>query len=260
MKKITITLIAAAMLLTLAGCSQNNSGSNDSSSQTSQTTSNSDTSKADTSTDSKPDDSSDNADDNADISVSDIEKKIADSLGDGYLCDTDFDSDWFQNYYGFDMTQIEEYVAKQNAIAAVNPDTIIILKVKEGYADTAVELLNTSFAQQVSYIRQYPFGVQKVMNARIFKNGNYVIFALAGQSYDGEDSEEELKLAESEYAKIDAVIEGVFGTLPENLAIVPEDDGNSGGFMDFTMDDGGNYGEFDGSYDGNYDDMPMLGG
>ena len=256
MKKITITLIAAAMLLTLAGCSQNNSAADDSSSQTSQTTSAADTSKAEPDADSKSDDSSDSAE----IAVADIEKKIADALSDGYLCDTEIDPDWFRNYFGFDMTQIEEYAAKQNALSAVNPDTIIILKVKDGYADAAVELLNTAFAQQVSYIRQYPFGVQKVMNARIFKNGNYVIYALAGQSYDGEDSEEELKLAESEYAKIDAAVKDVFGTLPDNLAVVPEDDGNSGGFMDFTMEDGGNYGEFDGSYDGNYDDMPVLGG
>ena len=240
MKKITVTLITAAMLLTLAGCSQNSSGTSDSS-QTSQSTS-----AADSSTDSKPADDSDNSGVNADVSASDIEKKIAEALGDGYLCDVDIDADWFQNYYGFDMSQIEEYAAKQNTISAANPDTVIVLKVKDGYADTAAELLNTAFAQQVSYIRQYPFGVQKVMNARIFKNGNYVIYAIAGQSYDGEDSEEELKLAESEYAKVDSAVESVFGTLPENIAVVPEDDGNSGGF--------------DGSYEGNYDDMPMIGG
>ena len=245
MKKITVTLIAAAMLLTLAGCTQNNSsnpGTFDSSqsNQTSQTAS-ADTSKTD-----------DNADVTADISAADIEREIADAIGDNYLCDTDFEEDWFKNYYGFDMSQIDEYVAKQNSIAAVNPDTVIVLKVKDGYADTAVDLLNTAYAQQVSYIRQYPFGVQKVMNARIFKNGNCVIYALAGASYDGEDSEEELKLAETEYAKIDAAVESVFGSVPENLAIIPEDDGTNRGLV--------NSSEATDGYDDSMDDMPILGG
>jgi len=33
------------------------------------------------------------------------------------------------------------------------------------------------------------------LNARIYKEGNYVMFILAGASYDGEDAEEEEKLA-----------------------------------------------------------------
>lgn len=260
MKKITVTLIAAAMLLTLAGCSQSNSG-NSSTSDNSQTTS-ADTSKADNNADSKPSDDSANTDSAADVSAANIEKKIADAIGDNYLCDTDFEEDWFKNYYGFDMSQIDEYVAKQNSISAVNPDTVIVLKVKDGYADTAVDLLNTAYAQQVSYIRQYPFGVQKVMNARIFKNGNYVIYALAGASYDGEDSEEELKLAETEYAKIDAAVETVFGSVPENLAIVPEDDGSNRGFFDVTYEGDDSFDNYDysGTSDFNYDDMPIVGG
>lgn len=260
MKKITLTLITAAMLLAFAGCSQNNSGSIDSSSQTSQATG-TDTSKADDNADSTASDTSENTDSNTDVSAADIEKKIADAIGDNYLCDTDFEEDWFKNYYGFDMSQIDEYVAKQNSISAVNPDTVIVLKVKDGYADTAVDLLNTAYAQQVSYIRTYAFSVQKVMNARIFKNGNYVIYALAGASYEGEDSQEELKLAETEYAKIDAAVESVFGSVPENLAVVPEDDGSSNrGFFDVTFEGSDDYYDYSGTSDFNYDDMPVVGG
>ena len=63
------------------------------------------------------------------------------------------------------------------------------------------------------------------------QSGNYVIYVIAGASYDGEDSEAENKLAVSEYAKIDEAIKSVFGSLPENLAVVPEDDGNNGGLI-----------------------------
>lgn len=60
------------------------------------------------------------------------------------------------------------------------------------------------------------------MNARIYQSGDYVLYIIAGASYDGEDSEAENKLAVSEYAKIDEALKSVLGTLPENLAVVPE--------------------------------------
>ena len=66
------------------------------------------------------------------------------------------------------------------------------------------------------------FGTAKVMNARIYQSGDYVLYIIAGASYDGEDSEAENKLAVSEYAKIDEALKSVLGTLPENLAVVPE--------------------------------------
>ena len=161
-----------------------------------------------------------------------IEEKIAQAIGaDNYLCDTDIDKDWLQNSFQLDMSKVESYVAKQNAIASVNPDTVIVLKTKDGYADEAVAKLNDSFAQMVTYIRQYPFGTAKVLNARLYQSGDYVIYVIAGASYDGEDSEAENKLAVSEYAKIDEAVQSIFGTLPENLAVVPEDDGTAGGLM-----------------------------
>lgn len=174
-----------------------------------------------------------------------IEQKIADAVGkDNYLCDTDIDKDWLQNSFQLDMSKVDSYVAKQNSISSVNPDTVIVLKVKDGYADEAVKALNTSFAQVVDYIRQYPFGTAKVLNARIYQSGNYVMYILSGASYDGEDSEAESKLAVSEYAKIDEAVKSVLGTLPNNSAVVPEDDGSAGGLI--TSDDDG--------------DIPMLGG
>lgn len=152
-----------------------------------------------------------------------IEQKIADAVGkDNYLCDIEIDKDWLQDGFQLDMSKVERYVAKQNSIGSVNPDTVIVLKTKDGYASDAVKALNTYYAQVVSYIRQYPFGTAKVMNARIYQSGDYVLYIIAGASYDGEDSEAENKLAVSEYAKIDETLKSVLGTLPENLAVVPE--------------------------------------
>ena len=124
------------------------------------------------------------------VTPAEIEQKIADAIGkDNYLCDTEIEKDWLQISYQLDLSKVESYVAKQNSISSVNLDTVIILKTKDGYADEAVSLLNDSFGQTVSYIRQYPFGTAKVLNARIYRTGNYVIYVIAGASYDGEDAE-----------------------------------------------------------------------
>lgn len=198
MKKFVLILLSLAMVFSMAACGQNGN-------------------------DTKKNDSG-----NSKVTVTatpeEIEKKIADAIGkDNYLCDTDIEKDWLQNSYGLDLSKIESYVAKQNSISSVNVDTVIVLKVKDGYADDAVEALNKNYDQLVSYIRQYPFGTAKVLNGRLYQSGNYVIYVIAGASYDGDDSEAEAKLAASEYAKIDEAIKGVFGTLPENLAVAQED-------------------------------------
>ena len=225
MKKFILILLSAVMILSLAAC-----GSNSSKNSGSDTAKTDDKGKSNTTVTATP---------------AEIEQKIADAIGkDNYLCDIEIEKDWLENSFQLDLSKVESYVAKQNSIASVNPDTVIVLKTKDGYADEAVKLLNESFAQMVSYIRQYPFGTAKVMNARLYQSGDYVIYIIAGASYDGEDSEAESKLAVSEYAKIDEAVKSVLGTLPNNSAVVPEDDGSAGGLI--TSDDDG--------------DIPMLGG
>ena len=220
MKKSTLILTSLILALTLASCGQQKPDSPDTTEPKSETTA-SDTTSSD-----------DKKNSDSEITPASIEKAIADAIGsDNYLCNTDIEESWLKNSYGFDMSKVKSYVAKQNAISAVNLDTVIILEVEDGYADTAVDILNQSYSGTVGYIRQYAFGVGKVMNARIYKEGNYVMYILAGSSYDGDDAEKEDELAVSEYAKIDAALNELFGETPKNLAVVPEDDGNNGGLI-----------------------------
>jgi len=108
-------------------------------------------------------------------------------------------------------------------------DAVVIAECEDGYADEAVKQLNESFAQTVDYIRQYPFGVAKVEGARLYKIGNTVMLIIAGASADEKASaEDEAKLAASEYEKIDNALKALFGTLPENLAVIPEATDNGG--------------------------------
>lgn len=216
MKKLIAFILAAAMIVfSLAACGKT-TGQNET--KTSETT---------TETQKKEDPVKP-----VNVPPAEIEAKIKAAVGEeNYLCDTEIDADWLASYYGFDMAQIKSFVALENAISAVNPDTIVILEVKDGYAQTAVDILNEKFESKVGYVRLYPFGVQKVLGARLFMEGNYVAFILAGASYSGENAEEEAKFAAAEYAKIDGAWKAIFGGTPKNLAVVPEDKGNNGGLI-----------------------------
>ena len=220
MKKSILIVFLLIIALSFSACQKNNS-SNDTSSDKSATVT---------------------------LSPEEIKDKIADAVGaDNFLCDTEIEEFYLTNTYGFDLSKIESYVALQNSISSINPDTIIILKTKDDYADTAVDAINTIYAQSVSYIRQYPFNTAKMLNARLYSEADYVIYVIAGASYDGEDSEEENRLAVSEYEKIDEAIKDIFGKLPENKAVVPEDTGSAGGLI---VPDESN----------NEDSVPLLGG
>lgn len=259
MKKYLAIALTALMVMSFAGCSNSaDSSTPDSSSTSSTVNSDAASDKTDDNSDSKPADSSDsNSDAVNNVSPAEVEAAIAKALGDGYLSTVDAPEDeLFSTVVStIDFSQVGDYVIKQAIVSSVNPDTVVVLNCKSGYADTAVELINESYAQILSYSRLYSFSVAKVESARLYKFGDTVIFVIGGASADDNASaENEAKLTASEYEKIDNAIKELFGTLPENLAVVTEpDDSNAdddNGFFNMTDDFG-----FEGSYD-----MPLIGG
>lgn len=256
MKKYIAIVLAALMVMSFAGCSNGTNSSTESASDSSSasSTANSDATSdtADDSSDSEPADS--NSGEENSVSPADVEAAIANALGDGYLSTVDAPEDELFSTVvsAIDFSQVDDHVIRQAAVSAVNPDTVVVLKCKSGYADTAVSLINESYAQTLSYSRLYSFSVAKVEGARLYKIGDTVIFVIGGAiADDGASAEDEAKLAASEYEKVDNAIRELFGTLPENLAVVTEPD-------DSNADDGGFFDITDGFDD--EDDMPVLGG
>lgn len=221
MKKYIATITAAVLALMLTACSNTESKPNDPQSSNSGNANNDSTSK----TDSKPD-----TPQSAAPSPKEIEAAIAKALGDGYLCTADVpDEEMGLSCIGWlDLTKVDEYVVKQPTIYA--QDAVGIVKCKEGYADEATKILNDRFAQSISYIRQYPFDVAKVEGTRIYRAGDILMYITAGAPATAEMSDEDAaKLAASEYEKIDNAVKELFGRLPENLAVMPEDNENNNG-------------------------------
>ena len=172
------------------------------------------------------------------MTAQEILDTLKEKLGDSFECDVDGTEDSVSGYWGLDMRQVESWAAMSQSNSALNPSTAVILQVQDGYAQDAAALLQTGYEQTLSYSRMYNMDLQKVLQARLFVNGNYVALLILGSEGNGEASDEEqAKFAAGEAAKVDAAWSGIFGSA-ENVIVIPEDDGSgSGGFFDMTDED-----------------------
>ena len=188
----------------------------------------------------KADDNKKN-DNNTEVTMTaqEIMDTLKEKLGDSFECDTAESEDRMSGYWGFDMDKVEDWAAMGNFNSAINPSAAVILKVKDGYAQDAAALLQTGYEQILSYSRMYNMDLQKVLQARLFVNGNYVALLILGAQGDWEASDEvQAKFAAEEAAKVDEVWRGIFGSADNGITI-PEED-NNGGFFDMTDDEGNN--------------------
>lgn len=187
----------------------------------------------------KADDNKKN-DNNTEVTMTaqEIMDTLKEKLGDSFDCDTAESEDRMSGYWGFDMDKVEDWAAMGNSNSAINPSAAVILKVKDGYAQDAAALLQTGYEQILSYSRMYNMDLQKVLQARLFVNGNYAALLILGAQGDWEASDEvQAKFAAEEAAKADAVWSGIFGSA-DNIITIPEDDGSSnGGFFDMGDDE-----------------------
>ena len=191
----------------------------------------------------KADDNKKN-DNNTEVTMTaqEIMDTLKEKLGDSFECDTAESEDRMSGYWGFDMDKVEDWAAMGNSNSAINPSAAVILKVKDGYALDAAALLQTGYEQILSYSRMYNMDLQKVLQARLFVNGNYVALLILSAQGDWEASDEvQAKFAAEEAAKVDEVWRGIFGSADNGITI-PEDDGssNNGGSFDMTDDEGNN--------------------
>lgn len=211
MKRILTFLLAVVMVFSLAACG------------------------------SKADDSNGKAD--VDMTAQEIMDTLKEKLGDSFGCDVAEAEDNISSYWGLDMTQVESWASMSDSNSAVNSSYAVIVKVKDGYAQDAAALLQTGYEQILSYSRMYNMDLQKVLQARLFVNGNYVALLILGAQGDWEASDEvQAKFAAEEAAKVDEVWRGIFGSADNGITI-PEEDGssnNNGGFFDMTDDEGNN--------------------
>lgn len=207
MKRIFSIVLAIVMALALAACGNNTNNNNNS-----------------------------NGAKEVNMTAQEVLDSIKKSLGDSFDCDVTEDEARMSDYWGLDMTKVESWAAMSNSNSSLNPSSAVILKVQEGYAQDAAALLQSGYEQVLSYSRMYNMDLQKVLQARLFVNGNYVALLILGAQGDWEASDEDqAKFAADEAAKVDAAWSGIFGSA-DNTIVVPEDNGNSNNFFDMNAD------------------------
>lgn len=207
MKRISSIVLAIVMALALAACSNNTNNNNNS-----------------------------NGAKEVNMTAQEVLDSIKKSLGDSFDCDVTEDEARMSGYWGLDMTKVESWAAMSNSNSSLNPSSAVILKVQEGYAQDAAALLQSGYEQVLSYSRMYNMDLQKVLQTRLFVNGNYVALLILGAQGDWEASDEDqAKFAADEAAKVDAAWSGIFGSA-DNTIVVPEDNGNSNNFFDMNAD------------------------
>ena len=189
MKKATALLLALMMVLSLAACGNSNDNGNKDSGNTT-----------------------------VDKTAQEGLDALKEKLGDSYGCDLAEDEDRMTNYYGLDMSKIDSWAAESSENSALDPSTAVVLKVKDGYAQDAVALLQERYNQVLDYVRMYSMNVAQVEQARLFVNGNYVALLILGQTPD-ENTADEAKLAQDEAAKVDAAWQDIFGSASNQLVV-----------------------------------------
>lgn len=214
MKKMIALVLALAMALALAACGGSSKPDN-----------------------SKTPDNSDKPSPTVELTAQEIMDKLKETLGDSFECDAAETEDRMSGYWGLDMSKVDSWAAMGSSNSAINPSSAVVLKVKDGYAQDAAALLQTGYEQILSYSRMYNMDLQKVLQARLFVNGNYVALLILGATGDWEASDEDqAKFAADEAAKVDGVWKDIFGSA-ENTITIPEDTGSNGGLMP-SDDDG----------------------
>lgn len=220
MKRILSFLMAATLVLSLAACGGNNSQPDN--------------------TNGKPENTNNSTAPSKEIEMTaqEVLDALKGKLGDSYASDTVETEDRMSGYYGLDMSKVESWAAESNSMSSMNMDCTVILKVRDGYSQDAAALLQKAFDQTASYAQMYQMDLHRVLQARLFVNGNYVALIIEGQQGDWEASQEDqAKFAAEEAAKADAAWKDIFGTAPTNIITIPEAKEDSGFDMsDFDPD------------------------
>ena len=156
-------------------------------------------------------------------------KSLKKSLGKSYTSDQKETKERLESYWDLDMKKVASWAAETNS-NSMQSDCTIVLKVKKGYAKKAAAKLQNGYEQILSYNRMYNMDTQRVLQARLYVNGNYIALIIEGQQPDYNDSAEaQAKFAAKEGKKIDKAWKKIFGSAKNKIKI-PKDDGRQKGF------------------------------
>lgn len=108
-----------------------------------------------------------------------IKNAVVDALGENYWPDMQLDPDMLDTNYGISADMYEDYLAEIPMISG-NVDTLLIIKAKSDTVDEVEDILHDYHDTQVNDALQYPMNIGKVQAARVERIDNYVCYVQLG--------------------------------------------------------------------------------
>lgn len=111
--------------------------------------------------------------------MNDLKTAVTDALGENYWPDTAVEPDVLEMLFGLTADMYDDYLAEMPMIST-NVDMLVVVKAKEGKADTVEAQLTAYRESKVNSTMQYPMNIGKIQASRVERIGDYVCFVQLG--------------------------------------------------------------------------------
>lgn len=113
------------------------------------------------------------------VSLDDILSKVKETYKDGYMPDSQIDSQILNDVMGISPELYESYVAEMPMISTF-VETFIGVKAKEGKGADVEKALTEYREYLLNDTMQYPMNVSKIQASQVIRHGDYVFFVMLG--------------------------------------------------------------------------------
>ena len=216
-KRVLATILAAAMVMSLAACGKKEEQNKESQSQV-QTESQQPSETPETQTQESSDVQEETAPESTEVgeeevifsSLEHIREAVTAELGDNYWPQMPFDSMMLEMMYGVTPDMYDAFFAEGPMMSA-HVDALIVIQAKEDQVDAVKEALETYRQSQVDNLMAYPSHVGKIQASKVEVIDNYVCYVILGgdvmELMEQEDSDAAvIKHCEAENEKAIAAI------------------------------------------------------
>lgn len=184
-KRVLATVLAAAMVMSLAACGKEEQ-SKESQSQV-QTETQQESESLETQTQESSDVQEETAPESTEVgeeevifsSLEHIREAVTAELGDAYWPQMPFDSMMLEMMYGITPDMYDAFLAEGPMMSA-HVDALIVIQAKEDQVDAVKEALETYRQSQVDNLMAYPSHVGKIQASKVEVIDNYVCYVILG--------------------------------------------------------------------------------
>lgn len=133
---------------------------------------------------------------------------LRDTYGDKYYPDTELTEDQIREALDLDESLYEE-IYGENTAQKAHPDTFIAVKVKDGKTEEVKKKLE-AYRQTLLDDNDYAANGDKIREARVFDEGEYVFFILLG---DVDDTESSIDMGEAFRGEVQRGVDAIRGAV-----------------------------------------------